>query len=70
MTMGDKPRPGSPEAIAHGCTCPADVNNHGQGATGVKGCQYVCDWQCPVHSMKPEDLRKAQFIYPESRTIH
>jgi hypothetical protein len=33
------PRPGSPEAIAQGCTCPPQI-----------GPDVVCDQNCPVHA--------------------
>jgi hypothetical protein len=39
--------PGSPEAIAHGCTCPVMGNNHGAGIGDGK---YLVHQGCPVHA--------------------
>ena len=33
------PKPGSPEAVAKGCTCPPQI-----------GPDIVCDQNCPVHA--------------------
>ena len=46
--------PGSPEAIAQGCTCPPQA---GPGATpdGRPGF-FVCDWQCPMHGVEIAEL--------------
>lgn len=45
------PKPGSPEAIAAGCKCPAIDNHHGRGYRGQAGI-YVYDMQCEVHRWK------------------
>lgn len=46
--------PGSPEAVAAGCTCPAGANGRGKGYLGgVKDDQgrvlYVMTLECPLH---------------------
>ena len=38
--------PGSPEAIAQGCTCPRQA-----GPSTTPGF-FVCDWQCPMHGVE------------------
>jgi hypothetical protein len=42
------PKPGSPEAIAQGCTCPPQT-----------GPDCVCDQNCPIHAaadrVEPDD---------------
>jgi hypothetical protein len=42
------PKPGSPEAIAQGCSCPPQT-----------GPDFVCDQNCPVHAatdrVEPDD---------------
>ena len=44
-------QPGSPEAIAQGCTCPPQA---GPGAVfGSDGTPtYVCDQDCPMHGLE------------------
>lgn len=58
MTFEDQPKPGSPEAIARGCTCPPDLNNNGQGTTGLRGRQFLCDWQCPLHGVDDQEAEE------------
>jgi hypothetical protein len=43
--------PGSPEAIAQGCTCPPQV---GPGAVIVPDGRlgYLCDQDCPIHGIE------------------
>ena len=53
------PKPGSPEAVAQGCTCPPQT-----------GPELVCDPNCPVHAAEdwvepgphgrigPDDLKR------------
>lgn len=48
MTM--IPAPGSPEAVAKGCTCPIADNHHGRGPQG-KGGPYWINENCPLHSL-------------------
>jgi len=45
----ETPKPGSPEAMKLGCTCPEDVNYGGQGfmLNGESKFWYAKD--CPVH---------------------
>lgn len=42
------PAPGSPEAVASGCTCAVIDNAHGRGYMGVPG-SYVRAEVCPLH---------------------
>ena len=47
------PRPGSPDAVQRGCTCPVLDNHHGAGM-GSDGERYGW-WQdsaCPLHGVK------------------
>ena len=48
------PTPGSPEAIARGCTCPVLDNGHGRGYMGQPGI-FVCTDGCPVHGSLDDD---------------
>lgn len=42
--------PGSPEAVAAGCSCPGDDNEHGAGAYIVDGKPvYYMSSGCPIH---------------------
>jgi len=47
--------PGSPAAIAQGCTCPRMDNCHGEGFVidGLR--QYWIAQDCPLHGWKGED---------------
>jgi len=49
--MSDKPAPGSPDALAKGCTCPVLDNGHGRGYMGRPGI-YVMNGDCPLHGAK------------------
>lgn len=43
-------RPGSPAAIAHGCTCSAQENRGGRGLADVNGVPvYHFRADCPLH---------------------
>jgi hypothetical protein len=43
--------PGSPKAIAQGCTCPPQ--NGPGAATGHDGTPaFACDWRCPMHGLE------------------
>ena len=45
-----KPNPGSPEAVANGCTCPVIDNGYGKGYLGdgeLFG--WVIAESCPIH---------------------
>lgn len=47
------PKPGSPEALAKGCTCPVMDNHHGKGVPDGKGAsQFWYTMGCPVHFPK------------------
>ena len=37
------PKPGSPEAVAQGCTCPPWI-----------GSDFVCDPNCPLHAAEDQ----------------
>ncbi len=58
--MGDKQTlpPGSDEAIAKGCTCPALENYHGEGRVmygkkpGHVAVEYTYNLDCPIHFQK------------------
>lgn len=44
------PAPGSPEAVAQGCTCPVMDNGHGRGLFGDgERFGWVMSWDCPLH---------------------
>ena len=45
------PTPGSPSAVAQGCTCPVYDNAHGAGRGKDEHGRvvYVRDWDCPLH---------------------
>lgn len=42
------PHPGSPAAVAHGCTCPVIDNAHGAGHLGL-GREWWIALDCPLH---------------------
>jgi hypothetical protein len=50
--------PGSPEAVAAGCTCPIGDNHNGAGIPmTVKGKQVISFWHsgdCPIHDKQEE----------------
>jgi len=50
-------RPGSPEAIAIGCTCNPIRNKHGEGIKRGGRLSFLCDEACPIHGA--EVVRKA-----------
>jgi hypothetical protein len=43
--------PGSPEAIARGCTCSPVLNPQGGTVAGPSGPVYQCDPECPLHGL-------------------
>jgi len=45
----DDPTPGSPEAIAKGCTCDQVKNRNGKGEK--EGELFYPDWKCPLHGL-------------------
>lgn len=49
--MGDKPKPGSSEALDQGCKCPVLDNAHGRGAWGSEGedAVFYQSQDCPLH---------------------
>ncbi len=51
--MTEQPKPGSPEAVAEGCTCPTSDNHHGKGHLG-KGQKFGwwINGGCPLHNRK------------------
>ena len=55
------PHPGSPEAVAKGCTCPILDNAHGGGYLGIPG-MFVMTAGCPLHAPTHTDL----MVTPES----
>lgn len=57
--MGDKPNPGSQEAVDLGCTCPRMDNGHGRGYLGGVNDEngytvFVMTVGCPVHDSREE----------------
>jgi len=54
---GDKPNPGSQEALDEGCTCPVLDNHHGTGC-GYKSADgktaFIMTMGCPVHNPLPD----------------
>ena len=46
------PKPGSPEAISDGCTCPIEINCHGFGLLG--GTVIHPDTEKPVFTFKED----------------
>ena len=49
-----KHSPGSPSAVALGCTCPEALNNFGRGRStnGVIEPSFAADPDCPVHAFE------------------
>ena len=44
--------PGSPTAVAAGCTCSQALNKDGAGTIGTDGRpRFVCDQDCPLHGL-------------------
>jgi hypothetical protein len=43
-----KHAPGSPEAVAQGCTCSTTLNRHGEGTRHGEP-RFYYDRKCPVH---------------------
>ena len=54
MEKHEAANPGSPEAVANGCTCPRMDNANGRGACGTSGEKAVfwIDQDCPSHGPK------------------
>lgn len=51
------PAPGSPEAIAQGCTCPVLDNGHGRGYLGDgERFGWVMSLDCPLHGTEAADM--------------
>lgn len=51
--MTDPRNPGSPEAIAAGCTCPVLDNHHGAGIPGKVAGWWINPY-CDLHGENPE----------------
>ena len=49
-----KYNPGSPEAVARGCTCPEAENNFGRGRSknGVIEASFTADPYCRIHGIE------------------
>jgi hypothetical protein len=49
-----KYNPGSPDAVARGCTCPAAENNFGRGRSknGVVEPTFTADSYCKIHGFE------------------
>lgn len=63
--MTTKHNPGSPEAIALGCTCPPDHNANGVGYFGLPG-KFVYTIGCPVHPTN--SIEGTHIMRPASET--
>ena len=48
------PHPGSPEAVAQGCTCPIIDNNHGEGFVYDGAVMFWYADDCPLHGLKAQ----------------
>jgi hypothetical protein len=52
------PKPGSPEAVKQGCSCPVLDNHHGAGfpirENGKKSTGYWMSGECQLHGFKTE----------------
>lgn len=57
--------PGSPEAIAIGCTCPADQNANGVGYYSLPG-KFVYTIGCPVHPLS--GIKGTHMVRPAHET--
>ena len=46
-------KPGSPEAVQRGCSCPEAENNFGRGRfkNGMIEPEFATDSECPVHGI-------------------
>jgi len=51
--MTDAPTPGSPEAVAKGCTCPVIDNRYGKGVRSDRA-EYWVNGGCPLHRFNAE----------------
>ncbi len=47
--MVNAPNPGSREALRRGCTCPVEVNLHGQGVRTGDTVRFYRNQECPLH---------------------
>lgn len=47
--------PGSPAAVASGCTCPVHDNHHGEGIPDGAARLWWMDTTCPLHG-EPDNL--------------
>lgn len=55
------PAPGSPEAIAQGCTCPVLDNGHGKGYLGDgERFGWVMSLDCPLHGTEANEKLQSQ----------
>lgn len=51
----NNPKPGSDEALKHGCTCPVVDNAHGKGIPHGDEVLFWVDADCPIHGIQPID---------------
>jgi hypothetical protein len=65
MQQSFEHEPGSPEAIAQGCTCPPQAGPGAvMGHDGTPG--FACDWRCPMHGI---EVLKGAMARGEARLI-
>jgi hypothetical protein len=51
--MSDLPKPGSPEAVKQGCTCPVIDNRYGRGIRDGSD-EFWFNLTCPLHGFDAE----------------
>ena len=53
QTLVYDPKPGSPKAVAAGCTCPRADNAHGTGVGAPP--RFFISGECPVHAVRERE---------------
>lgn len=54
------PTPGSPEAVALGCTCPVSDNANGKGQRFGSATVFWTDQDCPVDHWPPKAAKETK----------
>jgi hypothetical protein len=65
-----RPKPGSPVAIAPGCTCSLEANSEGEGELQPDGTRmFFPDLDCPIHGFdairEALESGEAEIVEPE-----